>query len=75
MTHFTETIIEETALEWLKNLGYTIVFGNAITPENMLAGLRDGLSMPRVMRSWISSLIMMSSIAWALIHKKKNKLT
>jgi type I restriction enzyme, R subunit len=30
--HFTESTIEETALEWLKDLGYTIVFGNDIAP-------------------------------------------
>ena len=33
MTHFTESIIEETALEWLKDMGYTIVFGGDIAPE------------------------------------------
>ena len=47
---FTESTIEETALEWLKDMGYTIVFGNDIAPKNMLASLRDGLSLPRVMR-------------------------
>ena len=37
MTHFTESIIEETALEWLKDLGYTIVFGGDIAPEEPAA--------------------------------------
>jgi type I restriction enzyme R subunit len=30
---FTESIIEETSLAWLKDLGYTIVFGGDIAPE------------------------------------------
>ncbi len=50
MTHFTESTVEETALEWLKDLGYTIIFWNDITPKNMLASLKDGLSLSRVMR-------------------------
>ena len=33
MTHFTESTIEETALEWLKDMGYTIVFGGDIAPD------------------------------------------
>ena len=37
MTHFTESTIEETALEWLKDLGYTIVFGGIIAPEEPAA--------------------------------------
>jgi hypothetical protein len=41
MTHFTESIIEETALEWLKDMGYTIVFGNDIARS---------VSAPRLMR-------------------------
>jgi type I restriction enzyme, R subunit len=32
MTNFTESTIEETTLEWLKAMGYTIVFGNDIAP-------------------------------------------
>jgi type I restriction enzyme R subunit len=32
MTHFTESIIEQTALDWLKDLGYAIVYGNDIAP-------------------------------------------
>ena len=34
---FTESVIEETALEWLKDLGYTIVFGGDIAPEEPAA--------------------------------------
>jgi hypothetical protein len=47
---FTESTIEETALEWLKDLGYAIVFGRDIAPKNMLASLQDGLSLPKLMR-------------------------
>ena len=49
-SHFTESSIEETALEWFKDMGYAIVFGNDIAPENTLASLRGGMSLPRVMR-------------------------
>ena len=28
--HFTESIVEETALAWLDGLGYTIVYGSTI---------------------------------------------
>jgi hypothetical protein len=27
MTHFTESVIDPTALDWFKDLGYTILFG------------------------------------------------
>jgi type I restriction enzyme R subunit len=37
MTHFTESTIEETALEWLKDMGYTIVFGGDIAPDEPAA--------------------------------------
>ncbi|MEP7136268.1 MAG: type I restriction endonuclease subunit R [Chloroflexota bacterium] len=37
MTHFTESTIEETALAWLKDLGYTIVYGGDIAPEEPAA--------------------------------------
>jgi type I restriction enzyme R subunit len=37
MTHFTESIIEETALNWLKEMGYTILFGGDIAPEEPAA--------------------------------------
>src|SRR5258706_12755340 len=33
MAHFTESTIEETALEWLRDLGYSIVYGGDIAPE------------------------------------------
>jgi len=53
MTRFTESMIEDTALEWLKDMGcQRIAFGE--TDERMktdscvLASLRGGLSMPRV---------------------------
>ncbi len=55
MTHFTESILEETALEWLKDMGcQRIAFGE--TDERMrtnfctLGSLRNGMSMLRVMR-------------------------
>jgi hypothetical protein len=32
MTHFTESAIEQAALDWLKGLGYTILFGGDIAP-------------------------------------------
>lgn len=34
---FTESIVEETALVWLKDLGYSIVFGGDIAPEELAA--------------------------------------
>ncbi len=37
VTYFTESTIEETALEWLKDMGYTIVFGGDIAPEEPAA--------------------------------------
>jgi type I restriction enzyme R subunit len=37
MTHLTESTLEETALAWLHNLGYSIVFGNDIAPEEPAA--------------------------------------
>jgi len=30
MTHFTESTIEQAALDWLKDLGYTFAFGPEI---------------------------------------------
>jgi type I restriction enzyme R subunit len=32
MTHFTESILEETALGWFKDLGYAVLFGGEIAP-------------------------------------------
>jgi len=37
MSHFTESVIEETTLAWLKDLGYTIVFGGDIAPDEPAA--------------------------------------
>jgi len=37
MTHLTESALEETALEWLHDLGYSIVCGNDIAPDEPAA--------------------------------------
>jgi len=37
MTNFTESIIEQTTLDWFKDLGYSIVFGGDIAPEEPAA--------------------------------------
>ncbi len=55
MTHFTESTIEETALEWLKDMGcQQIAFGETDkqmkTDSCMLASLRSGMSMLRAMK-------------------------
>ncbi len=55
MSHFTESTIEETALEWLKDMGcQRIAFGETDkrmkTDSCALASLRGGMSLPRVMR-------------------------
>jgi hypothetical protein len=50
MTHFTESTIEETALEWLKDKGYTIVFGGDIASSKTLASPRNGMSQLKLMR-------------------------
>ena len=34
---FTESVIEQTALDWLKEMGYTIAFGGDIAPEEPAA--------------------------------------
>ena len=52
MTKFTESAIEKTALEWLKDMGYTIVFGGDIALGNRLASLRDSL-LPKLMRGMV----------------------
>ena len=49
MTRFTESAIEETALNWIKHLGYAMVYGGDIVHENTLASLRDGL-LPKLMK-------------------------
>jgi hypothetical protein len=33
MTHFTESAIEQACLDWFKALGYTLLFGGDIAPE------------------------------------------
>ena len=37
MTHFTESAIEQAALDWFKDLGYTVLFGGDIAPEEPAA--------------------------------------
>ena len=32
MTNFTESVVEEAGLDWLHELGYTVVFGPTIAP-------------------------------------------
>jgi type I restriction enzyme R subunit len=32
MTNFTESVVEEAALDWLRELGYSVVFGPTIAP-------------------------------------------
>lgn len=49
MTHFSGSTLEETALEWLRDLGYSVVYGNDITSKNMQARLRYSL-LPSLMR-------------------------
>lgn len=49
MIHINEELIEQATLGWLKDLGYTIVFGNDISPRNMIASLRYSL-LPKLMR-------------------------
>ncbi len=41
MNKFTESIIEETGLLWLKDLGYSILFGGDIAPEEHNAERED----------------------------------
>src|SRR5258707_7400545 len=38
---FTESTIEETALDWLKDLGYSIVYGGDIAPDEPAAELEN----------------------------------
>lgn len=47
---FTDSIVEENTLEWFKDLGYAIVFGGDIALGSILASLRNGLSMPKLIR-------------------------
>jgi hypothetical protein len=44
MTSFAELSIEETALEWLKDMGYTTALGNDSVPDMLVAKLmRSGI--------------------------------
>jgi hypothetical protein len=52
-TQFTESTIEQAAIDWLKELGYEYAFSPETAFDGFvrtIARLRDGLSMPRVMR-------------------------
>lgn len=52
MTSFTESIIEQAAIDWLKELGYEYAFGPEIAFDGvvrMLAKLWDSL-LPKLMR-------------------------
>jgi hypothetical protein len=52
MSPFTEPIIEQTAIDWLKDLGYSYAFGPEIPLDgslSTLASLRDTL-LPKLMR-------------------------
>ena len=37
MTHLTESTLEETVLEWLRDLGYAVIYGNDIAPDEPAA--------------------------------------
>lgn len=50
MNSFTESIIEETELKRLKDIGYIILFGGVTASEKVLTSLRDSLSMPKLVR-------------------------
>jgi type I restriction enzyme R subunit len=41
MTSFTETVVEEAALEWLAGLGYAVLNGPTIAPGELLAERAD----------------------------------
>jgi hypothetical protein len=49
MPSFTESTIEQAALDWLASLGYTLVYGGDIGHGNTLASLRDSL-LPKLTR-------------------------
>jgi type I restriction enzyme R subunit len=36
-THITESVVEEAALEWFKELGYSVLFGPDIAPDEPAA--------------------------------------
>ena len=41
MTTFTESVVEEAALAWLKALGYSVLHGPHIAPGELAAERRD----------------------------------
>ena len=50
---FAESTIEQAAIDWLKDLGYSYAFGPEIAFDGdvcMLVSLRNGLSLPKLMR-------------------------
>ena len=50
---FTESVIEQVAIDWLKDLGYNYAFGPEIVFDGAvctLVRLQDGLSMPKLIR-------------------------
>ena len=50
---FTESVIEQVAIGWLKDLGYNYAFGPEIVFDGAvctLARLQDGPSMPKLMK-------------------------
>jgi type I restriction enzyme R subunit len=52
MTSFTESTIEQAAIDWLKGLGYDYAFGPDLAFDGVidtLANLRDAL-LPKMMR-------------------------
>lgn len=53
MINFTESIIEQATIDWIRDLGSFHAFGPEIAFDGYvcsLARLRDGLSMPQLMR-------------------------
>lgn len=52
MTSLTESILEVTAFESWRNLGYSILSGNDIAPAYRLTSLRDSL-LSKLMRGEI----------------------
>jgi hypothetical protein len=49
---FTESTIEQAAIDWLQELGYDYAFGPEIAFDSgvRVVRLRDGMSLPRMMR-------------------------
>jgi type I restriction enzyme R subunit len=52
MTQFTESVIEEAALDWLRELGYTILSSQDLLPgENALRASYSEVLLPGALRS------------------------